>query len=58
MITLVMLLSLTTIVAMALVYGVIRLSFWKNRAVFVIIISGLYFLSVFMLFIYYGGLLG
>jgi hypothetical protein len=58
MITLIMLLSFTTAVAMALIYGVIRVSLWKNRALFVIIISALYFIFVFMAFSHYGGLLG
>ena len=58
MITLIMLLSLISIAAMTLVYGVIRLSFWKNRALLVIIISALYFLSVFILFGYYEGVIG
>ena len=58
MITLMMLLGLITTIAMALIYGVIRVSLWKNRALFVIIISALYFIVVFMLFSYYGGRLG
>lgn len=58
MITLIMQLGLVTIVAMVLIYTLIRVSLWKNRALLVIIISALYFLSVFMIFSSYGGLFG
>ena len=58
MITLMMLLGLITTIAIALIYTLIRVSLWKNRALLVIIISALYFLSVFMIFSSYGGLLG
>ena len=58
MITLMMLLGLITTIAMALIYTLIRVSLWKNRALLVIIISALYFLSVFMIFSSYGGLFG
>ena len=58
MITLIMQLGLVTIVAMVLIYTLIRVSLWKNRALLVIIISALYFIFVFMSFSHYGGLLG
>ena len=58
MITLMMLLGLITTIAIALIYTLIRVSLWKNRALLVIIISALYFLSVFMIFSSYGGLFG
>jgi len=58
MITLITLLCLATLVALSLVYGIMRVSVWKNRALIIIIISALYFLSIFMAFSYYGGVLG
>lgn len=58
MIILIVLLSLISLVAVITGYCVLRVSVWKNRALIIIIISALYFLSVFMIFSRYGGIVG
>lgn len=57
MITFIMLLGLTTLVAITFVYTIMRMSLWKNRALIVIVISAIYFFIVFMFFSYYEALL-
>jgi hypothetical protein len=57
MITLITLLCFTTVLGLSLVYSIIRFSVWKNRALIIIIISALYFLTIFIIFSYHGGVL-
>jgi len=54
MIIIMLLLTLSTLLLLALVYSVMRYSQWRNRALIVIGLSGVYFTVIFTIFGSYG----
>jgi len=53
---LLILLTVTTLIAIGLTYGTIRYSRWRNRTIILIGISALYFMIIFSIFAHYGSL--